>query len=45
LVLCKEFIEKNDGRIWVESKLGEGSVFSFVLPLATGKSITTAIKS
>ncbi len=32
LVLCKEFVEKNDGSIWVESKLGEGSVFSFVLP-------------
>ena len=34
LVLCKEFVEKNDGSIWVESKLGEGSVFSFVLPVA-----------
>ena len=33
LVLCKEFIEKNDGRIWVESQLGEGSVFSITLPL------------
>jgi signal transduction histidine kinase len=33
LVLCKEFVEKNDGRIWVESKLGEGSVFSFILPV------------
>jgi signal transduction histidine kinase len=32
-VLCKEFVEKNDGRIWVESKLGEGSVFSFILPV------------
>jgi signal transduction histidine kinase len=34
LVLCKEFVEKNDGKIWVESKLGEGSVFSFLLPVA-----------
>lgn len=33
LVLCKEFIEKNDGTIWVESKLGEGSVFSIMLPI------------
>jgi signal transduction histidine kinase len=34
LVLCKEFVEKNDGTIWVESKLGVGSVFSFTLPAA-----------
>jgi len=32
LVLCKEFIEKNDGQIWVESQLGKGSVFSISLP-------------
>jgi len=35
LVLCKEFIEKNDGHIQVESKLGEGSVFSFFFPIGT----------
>ena len=33
LILCKEFIEKNGGRIWVKSKEGEGSVFYFLLPL------------
>lgn len=32
LILCKEFIEKNGGRIWVESKQGKGSTFSFTLP-------------
>ncbi len=32
LVLCKEFITKNDGKIGVESKLGEGSIFWFSLP-------------
>jgi signal transduction histidine kinase len=32
LILCKEFVEKNGGTIWVESKVGEGSQFSFTLP-------------
>ncbi len=32
LIICKEFIEKNNGRIWVESKEGEGSIFKFTLP-------------
>jgi len=33
LILCKEFIEKNNGRIWVESEVGKGSVFNFMVPV------------
>lgn len=33
LLLCKDFIEKNGGRIWVESVQGHGSNFYFTLPV------------
>ncbi len=33
LMLCKELIQRNGGRIWVESEAGRGATFSFSLPL------------
>jgi len=34
LLLCKEFITKNKGEIIINSELGKGSSFAFLLPLA-----------
>ncbi|MDR6845950.1 tetratricopeptide repeat-containing sensor histidine kinase [Flavobacterium granuli] len=32
IVLCKEFVERHGGKIWVESKVGEGTIFRFNIP-------------
>ncbi|WP_163713204.1 ATP-binding protein [Mangrovibacterium lignilyticum] len=34
LILCKEFIQLNKGKIWAESQAGKGSTFCFTVPLA-----------
>src|SRR5258708_5608628 len=37
LAICQRIVERYNGRIWVESKAGEGSRFCFTLPVATGE--------
>ena len=32
LGLCKDCVDKNGGRIWVESEIGRGSYFHFTVP-------------
>ena len=34
LALAKKFVEMHDGILWVESELGKGSRFFFMLPMA-----------
>ena len=39
LLLCKQFVEKHDGRLWVNSEYGKGSEFKFTLPMHVGNTV------
>ena len=42
LTLAKKIVELNGGKIWLTSKVGEGSTFFFTLPKAAGHRRTTS---
>jgi signal transduction histidine kinase len=45
LIISKEFIEKNQGKIWVESESGKGTVFHFTLPLVISEAKKSQLES
>jgi signal transduction histidine kinase/streptogramin lyase len=39
LIICREFVERNGGRIWCESDEGAGATFIFTIPTSSGQDL------
>jgi len=42
LAISKRIIEMHGGRIWIDSTLGEGSIFSFTVPVRVERQVEAA---
>jgi len=42
LHICRQIVERLGGRLWVESRVGEGACFSFTLPVPPRQALRTA---
>jgi len=43
LLLCKDLVQRNGGQIWLKSEKGEGSTFSFSLPVSETEIVSAPV--